>query len=126
MTTKSCGMELRERIVAARADGHSASEIARWYKVSKRSVERYWSQYLMKGTIHPKQRGGYRRSRLEGHEKTLKDWIEKEPDLTLEELQERCQDNLGVKIGTTALWERLDHLGLSFKKNAARRRARST
>jgi len=117
-------MELRERIVSARAEGHSAHDIAQWYKVSKRSVERYWSQYLKTGSVHPKQRGGYRRSRLEGHDNTLQEWIEHEPDLTLEEVQKRCQEHLGIKIGTTALWTRLDQLGLSFKKNATRRRAR--
>jgi hypothetical protein len=31
---------------------------------------------------------------------------------------------LGIKVGTTALWHRLERLGLSYKKNAARRRAR--
>ena len=33
---------------------------------------------------------------------------------------------LGVKIGITALWHRLDRMGLSYKKNDARRRATAT
>jgi transposase len=46
--------------------------------------------------------------------------------LTLVELQQRCRTRLQVSIGITALWHRLRRLGLSFKKNDARRRARST
>jgi transposase len=44
--------------------------------------------------------------------------------LSLAELQQRCEDHLKVSIGITALWHRLRQLGLSYKKNDARRRAR--
>jgi transposase len=43
----------------------------------------------------------------------------------LSEIQQRCLEQLRVPIGLTALWHRLEHLGLSYKKNDARRRARS-
>jgi transposase len=43
----------------------------------------------------------------------------------LSELQKRCWERLNVAIGITALWHRLERLGLSYKKNDARRRARS-
>jgi transposase len=38
---------------------------------------------------------------------------------------ERLSKQLDIRIGTTALWHRLEKLGLSYKKNAARRRARA-
>ena len=116
--------DLRERIVSARDLGHSAQEIAHLFKVSKRSVERYWKQYQSTGGLEPKQRGGYRRSRLEKHDQTLRSWIKQEADLTLSQLQERIDRELGVSLGITALWHRLERLGLSYKKNAARRRAK--
>lgn len=125
MTTQSYGVQLRERIVAARKDGHSAREVAKWFKVSKRSVERFWNSYQKSGSVEPMQRGGYRRSRMEAHATTLRQWIAEQPDLTLQELRQRCMERLGVRIGATALWQQLDKLGLSFKKNAARQRARS-
>lgn len=125
MTTQTCAVELRERIVAARKEGHSAAEVAKWFKVSKRSVERYWASYVQDGSVAPKKRGGYRRSRLEGHDESLREWIEHQPDLTLEELRSLCRKELNVCIGTTALWHRLKHLGLSYKKNAARQRTRA-
>ena len=124
MTTQSYHQQLRERIVAARSDGHSAEEISQWFKVSKRSVERFWKSYLETGSVEPKQRGGYRRSRLEGHDDILGQWIAKQPDLTLHEIQQRCLEDLNIRIGINALWQRLDKLDLSFKKNAARQRTR--
>ena len=116
--------ELRQRIVACRREGQSAEQIARWFGVSKRSVERYWKLEQSQGHVKPKKIGGYRRSRLEGHERCLQDWIAAENDLTLAELQERCREQLGVKIGINALWHRLEGLDLNFKKNRGRRRAR--
>lgn len=117
-------MDLRERIVRACEEGYSAAEVALRFKVSKRSAERYWKQYQQTGHIWPKRRGGYKKSRLEGHDATLKRWIGEQPDLTLEELKERCAEQLGVSIGINALWQRLDKLELSFKKNATRKRAK--
>jgi transposase len=121
---KSYSGDLRERIVAAREQGHSAQEIARLFGVSKRSVERFWNKYLATGAVEPKQRGGYRRSRLEKHDLKLRRWIRQKPDLTLAQLQERIAQDLGIKLGTTALWHRLERLGLSYKKNPERRRAK--
>ena len=116
--------DLREPIVAARQQGDSAQEIARLFRVSKRSVERFWRKYLDTGAIEPKRRGGYRRSRLEKHDPKLRRWIKQKADLTLAQLQERIARELGIKLGTTALWHRLERLGLSYKKNAARRRTK--
>ena len=116
--------DLRERIVAARERGHSAAEIARLFKVSKRSVERYCKLSATTGSVQPRPRGGYRRSRLEKHDATLRRWMRERSDLTLAELQERIVRKLKVRLGITALWHRLEHLGLSYKKNAARRGAK--
>ena len=123
---RSYSEDLRERIVGMRESGRSAAEIAGLCKISKRSVERYWKQQTSTGSVKAKRRGGYRRSRLEGHDDTLRKWIKERADTTLAELRERIADELGVHLGVAALWYRLDHLGLSFKKNPARRRAGSS
>jgi transposase len=119
---KSYSVDLRERIVAARLRGESAAEVARRFGVSKRSVERYWKLQQQNGSVAGKRRGGYRRSVLEGHDGRLRRWIAKEPGLTLAQLGERIRKQLHVSLGPTALWHRLERLGLSYKKNAARRR----
>ncbi|MFA5689025.1 MAG: hypothetical protein WC959_07745 [Kiritimatiellales bacterium] len=42
--------------------------------------------------------------------------ISKQPDLTLKEMQRRCKDVLGIRIGINALWYQLDRLRLRLKK----------
>lgn len=115
--------DLRVRVVAARQAGHSAQEIAKLFGLSKRSVERYCKLQEKTGQVAPRQMGGYRRSRLAQHGATLQGWVEAQNDLTLAEIQERCRKRLRVQIGINALWHQLEHLGLNFKKNGARRRA---
>ena len=115
--------DLRRRIIAARENGEGTGEVSKRFGVSRKSVERFWKEQCQTGHCLPKQIGGYRRSRLAPHDRQLQHWIETQPDLSLVELQERCLKRLAVRIGTTALWHRLRRLGLSHKKNDARRRA---
>ena len=117
--------DLRQRIIAARERGAGTGEVCRRFGVSRKSVERFGNQYRLTGQCQPKPIGGYRRSRLEKHDRTLRRWIGEQADLTLSQLQQRCRQELSVAIGLTALWHRLEKLGLSYKKNHARRRARS-
>jgi transposase len=112
-------------MVDARQAGHSASEVSRLFGVSKRSVERFFKLQQQEGSVSPKKVGGYLRSRLEGHDAQLKGWIKQNNDATLAELRQLIRERLQIEIGTTALWHRLEALGLNFKKNAARGRTRS-
>jgi transposase len=57
-------------------------------------------------------------------EPVLRAWIEQEPGLSLAELCERLvAQGVSIKIG--ALWHQLNKWNLTFKKNAARQRART-
>ena len=116
--------DLRQRIIAARERGEGTGEVCKHFGVSRKSVERFWNEHRRTGQCLPKKIGGYRPSRLAPHDRRLQRWIKAQPDLSLAELQQRCEDQLDVSIGITALWHRLRHLGLSYKKNDARRRAR--
>ena len=68
--------------------------------------------------------GGYRRSRVADRDSDIRAWIKERADLTRAEISERLRAH-GVGIKTTALWHQLDTWGVSFKKNAARQRARA-
>ena len=118
--------DLRGRIIEARQAGEGSVEVSQRYRVSRRTVARLYKQYECRGHLRPKQIGGYRRSRLEKHGRTLQRWVARKADMTLAEMRERCLQELGIQIGINALWHRLDRLGLSYKKNDARRRARPT
>jgi transposase len=121
---KAYSEDLRKRIIAAKEKGQSSAVVARRFSLNVRTVERYWKRYQETAQIAPKRHGGYRRSKLAPHDRELVKWIERQPDLTLSELQRRCLEHLRVSISLHALWYRLGRIGLSFKKNDARRRAR--
>ncbi len=108
--------DLRVRIVALRQSGHSAAALAERFEVSKRSVERYCTRFESEGTLAAKARGGSRGSRLDSHEDALRDWIQAQPDLTLQELQGRLRKRRRVSLGISTLWQGLRRLGLSYKK----------
>ncbi len=111
--------------MAARAAGEGRCEVAERFRVSVDSVDRFWKRFRETGQTHHGKHGGHLRSRLEGHEQNVRDWIEKENDLTLAQLCERLKADLGIKLGVSALWYRLDAMGLSFKKSAPCRGTRS-
>jgi len=108
--------DLRERIVGARAAGGSSAEVAERFGVSARSVDRFWQRQRERGHCRVGQLGGYRRSRLEGHEETVAQWITEKNDLSLEAICKRLEDQLGIKLGVSALWYRLEAMGLTYKK----------
>jgi transposase len=116
--------DLRRRIIEARQAGAGSVEVSERFRVSRRTVARLYKQYESSGDVRPKQIGGYRRSRLAKHGRAIDRWITRKGDISLAELKERCLTELGITIGVNALWHQLRRLGLSFKKNDARRRAR--
>lgn len=120
---KAYSQDLRERILAARREGAGAAEAAKRFDVCKRTAERYWKRLGETGHCAELPRGGRRVSRLKPHLETLRSWIEKQNDLTLAEILGRLRSELGVCLKQKALWHQLNKLGLTYKKNASRRRA---
>ena len=116
--------DLRERVLRAVERGERPTEIARRYEVSRMWVYQVAKRLQATGERTSHQVGGYRRSRVADMQPTLLEWLRLEPDLTLAQLCERLAGQ-GVQIKAAALWHQLDKWGLSFKKNAARQRARS-
>jgi transposase len=121
---QSYSQDLRDRVLRALARGEGPSEIARRFEVSRFYVYQVRDREQETGVRCSFQIGGHRRSRLQEAEAVLRSWIAAEPGLTLAELQERLASRgMTTKIG--ALWHQLNKWNLSFKKNAARQRARA-
>ena len=121
---QSYSQDLRDRVLWALARGERPSAIARRLEVSRVWVYRVRGREQKTGQRSSLQIGGHRRSRVAGKESVLRAWIEKEPGLSLAELCQRLVEQ-GVSIKIGALWHQLNRWGLSFKKNAARQRART-
>jgi transposase len=121
---QSYSQDLRDRVLGALARGDGPSAIARRFEVSRFYVYQVRDREQATGVRSSFQIGGHRRSRLEEAEPVLRHWIASEPGLTLEQLRERlASQGVAIKIG--ALWHQLNKWNLTFKKNAARQRARA-
>ena len=120
---QSYSQDLRYRVLGALDRGERPTAIARRLEVSRVWVYRVRERQQKTGQRTSFRIGGHRRSRLAERESVLRAWIEKEPGLSLAELGERLlQQGVAIKIGT--LWHQLNKWNLTFKKNAARQRAR--
>jgi transposase len=60
-------------------------------------VDRVWERYQQSGSRTVLQIGGYRAPRLEKHEALLRQWVEREPGLTLEQLCQRYLKEQGKR-----------------------------
>jgi len=121
---QSYSQDLRDRVLWALDRGERPTAIARRLEVSRVWVYRVRERWQRKGERSSFRIGGHRRSRVAEKESVLRAWIEQEPGLSLAELCERLAGQ-GVAIKIGALWHQLNKWHLTFKKNAARQRART-
>ncbi len=121
---QSYSQDLRDRVLRALDRGEGPSAIAQRFEVSRFYVYQVRDREQESGVRSSFRIGGHRRSRVEDAESTLRRWISSEPGLTLEQLRERLALQ-GIEIKTGALWHQLNKWNLTFKKNAARQRARA-
>jgi len=114
--------EYRKRVLEEIAEGNSRRGAARRFKVGASSAVRWKKRLDETGSAAPAPRKGKSRSPLEAHAPWLLALVEAEPDLSLEELTQRVQTELGQKTSSSAIDRFVQRHELSFKKNPARRR----
>jgi transposase len=117
--------DLRERVLSALERGDRPTAIAKRFEVSRGWVYLVRNRLKRVGKRSSLPIGGYRTSVVAPLEAVLCSWIESKPDVTLSEMCERLVAEHGVTLKAPALWHQLNKWGLSFKKNAARKRARA-
>jgi transposase len=110
---KSLCTEIRESIICHKQNGAKNGEIAKWLRVSTRSVKRIWNSYRKTKSIVPKpQNSGRHPAFCEKKLDVIIAKIREQPDITLEELKE----GLHLNISISALSRKLMKKKLSFKK----------
>jgi len=114
--------DLRLRIVDLVASGVSRREAARQFKVGASSAIRFVKQAAELGHVEVKKHKR-RKSKLDLFCFDILEWIDKQPDLTLDELCARLYENHGLRVGSSTLddWLRLNQI--TYKKNGSRQRA---
>ena len=111
--------DLRSRVVAEVIAGTSRRQAARLYRVSPSSAVRWAELHDETGSVSPRPRGGRSRSPLEPHRDWLLKLVAAEPDLTLQELEQRIWEGLGLVTTERSIRRFFTRHGVSFKKNAA-------
>ena len=119
MGMKSIPVVMRERILQLYAQGQTTAEIAAFSGFCVAAVRRVRQHFKTRGTVKPQTHLCGRKTLLTDQRKThLQKLVAAQPDATLAELGTRLDRPFGTS--TVDLW--LRRLGLSYKKNAARRR----
>jgi len=118
--------ELRERAVAAvEREGMSRQAAARRFALPASTVINWVSRFRALGHVEPGQIGGHKPKAICGEHRN---WLIercKGSDFTLRGLVGELAAERGLKVDYRSVWEFVHAEGLSFKKNAAARRARS-
>ena len=116
---KPISLDLRERIVAAyEGKEGTREEVAKRFKVSVGMVKKLLAQKSRTGDLRPRYRFCGRKARLEPeHGKSMRQLVEREPDVTLEEIKRR----LGLDCTTGAIHWVLTRMGLTYKKRRCTR-----
>jgi len=123
---KAYSMDLRKRVLAMCDAGHGPTEVARVFDVSEAWVRRLKQRRREDGTIATRPWGGDRNSKFTGVSLAqLRTLIDEQPDATLEQLRDRCRQELGIECSASAIWRATQKLGLSFKKKRSGRRSKT-
>ena len=117
---KAIPVAMRERILKLYDQGKSTVEIAAFSGYCVAAVRRVRQHFKARGTVEPQTHLCGRKTLLTVQRQVrLQKLVAAQPDATLAELGSRLDRPFGTS--TVDLW--LRRLGLSYKKNAARRRA---
>ena len=118
--------DLRDRILSVVDGGLGVYRAAALYRVSVSYIYKALDRRRRTGESGPNPNRGHRARKLSlAQEAALAAHIKAHPDITLARLQDWLEAVHGVRLSDGAIWTAVDRLGLSFKKNPARRRARS-
>lgn len=117
--------DLRVRVIQVVENGAAARAAARQFVIGDSTAIRWVQRWQETGSVEAKSNKGQSRSPLKQYEEWLLQLVRREPDLTLEDIQERLLDAHQRKAGISSIWRFFDRHGISFKKKRARGRAGS-
>ncbi len=117
--------DLRERVVAAVAEGASFHRAAARFGVSVSSASRWSERFAQEGHVAPKPtRGGDRLPAIEGQADRILSTYEARPEIFLRELRDALAAQ-GVQTSTSGLSRFFARHGITRKKGLSTRLSRS-
>ncbi len=114
---KAYSMDLRKRVLAMCDAGRSTGEVAQVFDVSESWVRRLKQRRRQQGIIGPRPSGGRRHGHFDpARLEQLQLWLRQHPDATLEWLQGRVKQEMGLRCSVMAVCRAVKKLGWSLKK----------
>lgn len=117
--TRAYSLDLRERVIGHVKWGGTARGAAGRFGIGVATAIRWVRDWRETGSIAPKPFGKPKGSKLDAHEGYLLGLVEEAPDITLDEMRRRLEDERGVNAGIGTLWRFFDARGISYKKSPA-------
>ena len=111
-------MDLRERVVKAKGTDRATRlpSVLRWPVAG---CGRFWIRARTTGSVAPLPRGGNRARKVDAQgEAQIRQWVDEQPDLTIDELRERYLAERQVAVSEPAMRRTVNRMGLSRKKDA--------
>ena len=122
---RAYSQDLRDRVLAARAEGCSARGAAERFGIGIKTAIEWVRRARETGETTARKQGQPKGSKLDEHEAFLLGLVAEKDDVTLAEMQGRLRAERGVSTGTTTLWRFFDARGLTFKKRVHTRPSRT-
>jgi transposase len=99
--------------------------LAHLFDVSRRAIYRLYDRFDSTSSFNAKKTGRLRGSALDAYKEQIIGWIDERADLTLEQLQKRCLDQLKLQVSIANVDKVIRSWGLRYKKNSVRQRAKA-
>lgn len=116
---RAYSVDLRERVMAAVADGGSIAEVAARFSVSRDAVSDWKRRLAETASVAPKpRRGGRPRALSPEQDALLRERIDAVPDATVDELRAWLAAVHGVVVGHGTVWRAIVRLDRPRKKRA--------
>ncbi len=112
--------DLRQKLIEAHQQGDgSLPALAQRFHVSEGWARKVSAAFYRSGSwVRPPSGPRGPRSKFTDEiRRRLYEWIEEQPDLTLQQLQSRLRGELGLKASIGRLWSVLREMGLRLKKS---------
>lgn len=117
---KAYSSDLRDRISAHVAAGHSCRDAARRFGVSASCAVKLMQRVAVTGSAAPAAQGRPPGAgKLAPHVAKLIRWVEAEPDISLPELATRLEAETGISAHPASLSRTLIAAGFRYKKSPA-------
>ena len=109
-------MDLRKRVLAFVAEGGSLRAAAKQFSIGISTVGSWSRQWRQSGRMTPHKQGRPNGSVLDNYRDFILGMIEQNKDITLVEMSETLETELGVRVASSTFWYWLDREGITFKK----------